>query len=118
MVLWPGEGPADFPERTLDAPPRLIADVAVPAHRAAGAALPVRIHAGPAVIDQVARSSPADVVDRRNFGIDDALSLEFFVEGEDGALRGTVHVACSTAAGSEGACVCVGTGQGRQRGWA
>lgn len=118
MELRPGKSPADFPKRALDAPPRFIADIAVPAHHAAGTSLPARIHAGPTVVDQITSSSPTDVVNGRDFGVDDALSLEFFVEGEDGAFRGTVHVACSTAAGGEGACVGVGTGQGCQRGWA
>ena len=77
----------------------------------------MRLDARPTVVDQVACASPADVVDGGDLGVDDALPLELLVEGEDGALRGTVHVAGAAAAGGEGACVDVGAVEWRQRRW-
>ena len=110
--LWPREGPADFAEGALDAPARLVAHVAVPAHGAAGTPVSVRVHARPTVVDQeVPRPAAADVVDGRDLGVDDPLPLELLVEGEDGALRGSVDVACAATAGGEGARVCFGEGR-------
>lgn len=80
--------------------------------------MPVRVHARSTGIDQgVPRSAAADVVDGRDLGVDDPLALELLVEGEYGALRGSMDVACAAAAGGEGARVgAVEWRQGRRTG--
>ena len=76
--------------------------------------------ARPAIIDEIARASSADVVDWRNALVASSQALEFLIEAEDGPLGCLVDVAGSASAGGEvlaggwrmrdGCCAWVGVG--------
>jgi hypothetical protein len=92
------ERPAQPVPRALNTATNTILVAAVRGH---GARAVLALRTGLHLVDEVARSTAANVVDGSLLGAQTLLLLQFLVEAEHGALLFTVHVACTAAARSE-----------------